>query len=81
MILYETINKGRFLFYAEMCVAEPAVHFNLLENCKPFKIDSSNFDSVLTPKLVYILHCKKRLSLFPSPSGMSLTKLSLEENS
>jgi hypothetical protein len=23
------------------------------------------------------LHCKKRLSIFPSPAGMSLTKLSL----
>jgi hypothetical protein len=24
-----------------------------------------------------LLHCKKRLSIFPSPAGMSLTKLSL----
>jgi hypothetical protein len=23
------------------------------------------------------VHCKKRLSIFPSPAGMSLTKLSL----
>jgi hypothetical protein len=53
---YETIYKERFLFYEEMCVAEPAVHFKLLENCKPFKIDSSDFNSVLTLKLVYILH-------------------------
>jgi hypothetical protein len=29
---------------------------------------------------VYTLHCKKRLSIFPSPSGMSLTKLSLDGN-
>ncbi len=25
-----------------------------------------------------ILHCKKRLSIFPTPAGMSLTKLSLD---
>ncbi len=24
------------------------------------------------------LHCKKRLAVFPSPAGMSLTKLSLD---
>ncbi len=27
-----------------------------------------------------ILHCKKRLAIFPSPAGMSLTKLSLGGN-
>jgi hypothetical protein len=26
------------------------------------------------------LHCKKRLAIFPSPAGMSLTKLSLAGN-
>jgi hypothetical protein len=26
-------------------------------------------------------HCKKRLAIFPSPAGMSLTKLSLAEKS
>jgi hypothetical protein len=26
------------------------------------------------------IHCKKRLTIFPSPFGMSLTKLSLEGN-
>jgi hypothetical protein len=26
-----------------------------------------------------LLHCKKRLSFFPAPAGMSLTKLSLDE--
>jgi hypothetical protein len=26
------------------------------------------------------IHCKKRLSCFPSPAGMSLTKLSLAGN-
>jgi hypothetical protein len=26
------------------------------------------------------VHCKKRLTVFPSPAGMSLTKLSLAEN-
>jgi hypothetical protein len=26
------------------------------------------------------LHCKKRLTIFPSPAGMSLTKLSLAGN-
>ncbi len=29
---------------------------------------------------VRITHCKKRLSIFPSPGGMSLTKLSLAGN-
>ncbi len=28
----------------------------------------------------YSLHCKKRLAIFPSPAGMSLTKLSLGGN-
>jgi hypothetical protein len=27
------------------------------------------------------IHCKKRLAVFPSPAGMSLTKLSLAGNS
>jgi hypothetical protein len=27
-----------------------------------------------------VVHCKKRLVSFPSPGGMSLTKLSLAEN-
>jgi hypothetical protein len=26
------------------------------------------------------LHCKKRVAIFPSPAGMSLTKLSLAGN-
>jgi hypothetical protein len=26
------------------------------------------------------MHCKKRLAIFPSPAGMSLTKLSLIRN-
>jgi len=28
-------------------------------------------------KLKYQLHCKKRLAVFPSPAGMSLSTLSL----
>ncbi len=28
----------------------------------------------------HILHCKKRLAVFPSPAGVSLTKLSLAGN-
>jgi hypothetical protein len=28
----------------------------------------------------YLVHCKKRLAIFPSPAGMSLTKLSLAGN-
>jgi hypothetical protein len=28
-----------------------------------------------------VLHCKKRFAIFPSPAGMSLTKLSLGGNS
>jgi hypothetical protein len=27
-----------------------------------------------------VLHCKKRIAAFPSPAGMSLTKLSLARN-
>jgi hypothetical protein len=26
------------------------------------------------------IHCKKRFAIFPSPAGMSLTKLSLDGN-
>jgi hypothetical protein len=29
---------------------------------------------------LYIVHCKKSLAAFPSPAGMSLTKLSLAGN-
>ncbi len=29
---------------------------------------------------VSVLHCKKRLVIFPSPAGMSLTKFSLAGN-
>ncbi len=28
----------------------------------------------------YTIHCKKRFAIFPSPAGMSLTKLSLGRN-
>ncbi len=31
-------------------------------------------------KVVLTIHCKKRFSIFPSPAGMSLTKLSLPGN-
>jgi hypothetical protein len=30
--------------------------------------------------VVTLVHCKKRLATFPSPAGMSLTKLSLRGN-
>jgi hypothetical protein len=36
-----------------------------------------------TSKLMYgdrSIHCKKRLSVFPSPAGISLTNLSLARN-
>jgi hypothetical protein len=33
-----------------------------------------------TDLLGIILHCKKMLVIFPSPAGMSLTKLSLAKN-
>jgi len=33
-----------------------------------------------TRREVKVLHCKKRLAVFPSPAGMSLTKLSLAGN-
>jgi hypothetical protein len=29
---------------------------------------------------IYTVHCKKRFAIFPSPAGMSLTKLSLVGN-
>jgi hypothetical protein len=41
---------------------------------------------VLISRLVYgsatilLLHCKKSVAIFPSPAGMSLTKLSLAGN-
>jgi hypothetical protein len=28
----------------------------------------------------YFLHCKKRFAIFPSPAGVTLTKLSLDGN-
>ncbi len=33
-----------------------------------------------TSQAKYTVHCKKRLAVFPSPAGMSLTKLSLAGN-
>jgi hypothetical protein len=36
--------------------------------------------SLPTPLYSPPLHCKKRLAVFPSPTGMSLTKLSLARN-
>jgi hypothetical protein len=32
------------------------------------------------PRFLPYLHCKKRLPVFPTPAGMSLTKLSLTGN-
>ncbi len=34
-------------------------------------------ENVLEPCWEPVLHCKKRIAVFPSPAGMSLTKLSL----
>jgi hypothetical protein len=31
-------------------------------------------------RIPFSIHCKKRISFFPSPAGMSLTKLSLVGN-
>jgi hypothetical protein len=44
-------------------------------NCNPFAIISRT-----SGQYASMLHCKKRLSNFPSPAGMSLTKLSLGGN-
>jgi hypothetical protein len=45
-----------------------------------FKISKNcGLCSLWDPAYVYI-HCKKRLAIFPSPPGMSLTKLSLTGN-
>ncbi len=30
--------------------------------------------------MLHFIHCKKRLAVFPSPAGMSLTELSLAGN-
>jgi hypothetical protein len=38
---------------------------------------SSLLYTVNTGQLIHNLHCKKRFAVFPSPAGMSLTKLSL----
>jgi hypothetical protein len=35
---------------------------------------------IFTSPAKTIMHCKKRLAIFPSPAGMSLTKLSLAGN-
>jgi hypothetical protein len=36
--------------------------------------------SIVLPVPTYRIHCKKRLLIFPSSAGMSLTKLSLTGN-
>ncbi len=41
------------------------------ENLKTFKVMDEIFVGVKD------MHCKKRLVIFPSPAGMSLTKLSM----
>ncbi len=38
------------------------------------------FFSIVSPGYIFKLHCKKLLAIFPSPAGMSLTKLSLAGN-
>jgi hypothetical protein len=39
----------------------------------------SKMPSILLFHLFRVVHCKKRLAFFPSPAGMSLTKLSNRE--
>jgi hypothetical protein len=36
--------------------------------------------SIIMTSRIFSLHCKKRLAIFPSPTGMSLIKLSLAGN-
>ncbi len=45
----------------------------------PYRINNFIFYAINQPAnpIRPILHCKKRLAIFPSPAGMSLTKLSL----
>ncbi len=42
--------------------------------------DSRNILYISIDNICVTLHCKKRLAVFPSPAGMSLTKLSLARN-
>jgi len=37
-------------------------------------------DTIKSRFLKHVIHCKKSFSIFPSPAGMSLTKLSLGGN-
>ena len=53
------------------------------ENIYRVKEDPAFFAVVLLGsknKMCAALHCNKRLAIFPSPAGMSLTKLSLAGN-
>jgi hypothetical protein len=42
--------------------------------------DDTNVTFPPYPMQYALLHCKKRLTIFLSPAGMSLTKLSLDGN-
>jgi hypothetical protein len=49
---------------------------------RPLKNTGSQSEAALDWSMIKyaIVHCKKMLSVFPSPTGMSLTKLSLPGN-
>ncbi len=46
----------------------------------PIEFIYTFFNPILCRCFFAALHCKKRISIFPSPAGMSLTKLSLGRN-
>jgi hypothetical protein len=43
-------------------------------------LDSTENSTGQADSTVVKIHCKKRLAIFPSPAGMSLTRLSLARN-
>jgi hypothetical protein len=48
----------------------------LLHSYEEIPADSLSTPNDLSVLLFHVLHCKKELAIFPSPAGMSLTKLS-----
>ncbi len=67
-------NPGRLLEKGSLSIKIGATNFMLL-----FGTNCVGKSETILPKITTI-HCKKRLSIFPSPAGMSLAKLSLAGN-
>ncbi len=68
--IFSAYLREKVIFYVDY-------HLKNLGNLFKLHIQALSFYNFMFGKF---LHCKKRLSIFPSPAGMSLTKLSVAGN-